>query len=317
MQQTLLFSILPLTVPTTEPVVNFSPQSLQLLNIILSLIMFGIALELKAGDFTALVKNKKSALAGLSAHFILLPLLTFVLVKILHPVPAVALGMILVGACPGGNMSNMFTHFAKGNTALAVGLTTLSHFLAIGLTPLNFAFYGSLDNGTTTLLKEIHLSFTDVFQTIVLVVGIPLLAGILISRCKPLLAEKLNKVMKKFSLLAFAFFLIAAFVGNIKAFTASLTTILPLVMIHNAVALSAGYLFARLLKLQLQDCKTITFETGIQNSGLGLILIFTFFNGMSGMALVAACWGVWHLVTGGLLSWYWGRNIKAVSANGL
>src|SRR5258706_9972460 len=101
--------------------------------------MFGIALELRKEDFLALIKSKKSAAVGLSAHFILLPLITFGLVKLLHPPPAVALGMILVGACPGGNMSNMFTHFAKGNTALAVSLTSVSHLLAIVLTPFNFS----------------------------------------------------------------------------------------------------------------------------------------------------------------------------------
>src|ERR1035441_5012643 len=121
--------------------INFSPQSLMLLNIILAFIMFGISLELRKEDFTNLLHNKKTTVVGLSAHFILLPALTFALVKLLHPPPSVALGMILVGSCPGGNMSNMFTHFAKGNTALAVGLTSVSHLLAIALTPLNFSFY--------------------------------------------------------------------------------------------------------------------------------------------------------------------------------
>src|SRR5262249_33599279 len=121
--------------------INFAQHGLMILNIILGLIMFGISLELKKEDFTNLIKNKKSALVGLTAHFILLPLLTFILVKLLQPPPSVALGMILVGACPGGNMSNMFTHFAKGNTALAVGLTSVSHLLAIFMTPFNFSFY--------------------------------------------------------------------------------------------------------------------------------------------------------------------------------
>ncbi|MDB5283531.1 MAG: Symporter [Bacteroidota bacterium] len=312
MHQPLLFAIAPVIPAEISGSVKFSANSLIILNLVLGLIMFGIALELRKEDFSALVKNKKSAFAGLTAHFILLPLLTFILVKILHPIPSVALGMILVGACPGGNMSNVFTHFAKGNTALAVSLTTISHVLAIGLTPFNFAFYGGLDSSTAALLKEIHVSLFDVFQTIVLVVGVPLIAGILLGRYKPLLTAKLNKVMKNFSLIAFAFFLIAAFAGNAKVFTSNLTTIIPLVIIHNAIALGSGYLFARLLKLKFNDCKTITFETGIQNSGLGLILIFTFFNGLSGMALVAASWGVWHLVSGGLLSWYWGKKANLI-----
>jgi BASS family bile acid:Na+ symporter len=293
--------------PLAETRINFSPGSLMLLNIILAFVMFGIALELKKDDFISLLKNRKPTVVGLTAHFILLPLLTFVLVKILHPSPAIALGMILVGACPGGNMSNMFTHFAKGNTALAVGLTSVSHFMAIVLTPLNFAFYGSLDSSTAALLKEIHLSFADVLQTVGIVVGVPLLVGIGINHYKPQLALRLHKGMKVFSLVAFVFFLAAAFASNAHVFMHSLNTIFPLVILHNAVALSSGYVYARLYKLSFRDCKTITFETGVQNSGLGLILIFTFFNGLGGMALVAACWGVWHLVTGGLLAGFWSR----------
>ena len=114
--------------------------------------------------------------------------------------------------------------------------------------------------------------------------------------------------MKKFSLIAFAIFLIAAFAGNAKIFTANLTIIMPLVIIHNAVALTGGFLFAKLMRLELRDIKTITFETGVQNAGLGLILIFTFFNGLGGMAIVAASWGIWHLVSGGALAFWWGRK---------
>lgn len=290
--------------------VHFSVQGLMVLNAILGLVMFGIALELRKEEFTALLKNARSAIAGLAAHFVLLPLLTFALVKLLHPPPAVGLGMILVGACPGGNMSNMFTYMAKGNTALAVGLTSVSHLLAVFLTPFNFSLYGSLDEGTAGLLKEIHLSFFEVGQTIVVVVLIPLILGMALAYFKPVLTAKLNKWMKRFSLLAFGFFLIAAFASNLQAFTHSLDTILPLVMLHNALALLTGYSFASLLRLPVQDRRTIAFETGVQNSGLGLILIFNFFNGMGGMAIVAACWGVWHLVTGGGLAWWWGRNAE-------
>ncbi|MFM2305570.1 MAG: hypothetical protein RLZZ367_239, partial [Bacteroidota bacterium] len=211
--------------------INFSEHGLMILNIILGFILFGISLELKKEDFTALLKNKKTSVIGLAAHFLLLPLLTFMLVKLLQPPPSVALGMILVGACPGGNMSNMFTHMAKGNTALAVGLTSVSHVLAIIMTPFNFSFYGGLDTGTAALLRTIHLDVLDVFRTIVFVIGIPLVAGILLNYKKPELAERLSKVMKRFSLIAFAVFLIAAFAGNAKVFTAHFTTIMPLVVI--------------------------------------------------------------------------------------
>lgn len=288
--------------------INFSPQSLTALNVILALVLFGIALELRKEDFTSLLKNKKSALAALFSHFIILPVITFLLVLVIKPTASIALGMILVGACPGGNMSNFFTHLAKGNTALAVSITSVSHLLAIVLTPLNFSFYGSLYPPAAALLKEIHLSVWEVFQTITVVIIIPLVAGMLLRHYQNNFAERIMPYMKKFSLAAFVFFLVAAFASNAKIFVSTLGFILPIVVAHNALALSCGYTFARLLKLPLADSKTITFETGVQNSGLGLILIFGFFNGLGGMALIAACWGVWHLISGGALAFWWGRR---------
>ena len=288
--------------------IHFSPNGLLILNVILAIIMFGIALELRREDFILLIRNRKSAAAGLIAHFLLLPLVTFLLTLLFHPPPSVALGMILVGSCPGGNMSNMFSHFAKGNTALAVGLTSVSHLLAIILTPLNFSFYGSLNPATSALLHTIHLSIPDVLGTVFFIVVVPLICGMLINHYLPDLSRRLNRWMKAFSLIAFALFLIAAFASNTNAFVQSAPMIMPIVFVHNALALATGYLFSWILRLPFADIKTITFETGVQNSGLGLVLIFTFFNGMGGMALVAATWGVWHLVTGGLLSWIWGRK---------
>lgn len=288
--------------------INFSPQGLWALNIILGAILFGIALELKRSDFTTLWYNKRSAIAGLVSHFILLPVITFLLVLALKPHPGIALGMILVAACPGGNMSNMFTHFAKGNTALCVSLTSVSHLLAVVLTPINFSFYGSLLPSTAAILRNIHLSFFEVLQTIVVIVLLPLLAGMLLRYYKPDFAARLLPYMRKLALAAFGVFLLAAFFSNATIFTAYFTTIMPIVVLHNALALFSGYAFAKALKLPPADVKSITYETGVQNSGLGLILIFTFFNGMGSMALVAATWGLWHLISAGALAWWWSRK---------
>lgn len=288
--------------------INFNAQGLTVLNIILSLIMFGIALELKKEDFISLWHNKKSALAALTSHFILLPLITFLLVSVLKPSASIALGMILVGACPGGNISNYFTYLAKGNTALAVSITSISHLLAVIFTPFNFSFYGNKYAPAASLLKTIHLNAAEVLQTVLLIVVLPLLLGMLLKFYQSNFAEKIVPYMKKFSITAFVIFLIAAFAANAKIFADTATVILPLVIAHNSLALGSGYTFARLLHLPLPDIKTITFETGIQNSGLGLILIFSFFNGLGGMALIAACWGVWHLISGYAVAKFFSRK---------
>lgn len=287
--------------------INFDAQGLIVLNIILAFIMFGIALELKREDFISLWHNKKSAFAALISHFILLPLITFLLVIILKPSASIALGMILVGACPGGNISNYFTYLAKGNTALAVSITSISHLLAVIFTPFNFSFYGNKYPPSASLLKSIHLNVGEVFQTVLLIVVLPLLLGMLLKFYKNNFAEKIVPYMKKFSITAFVIFLIAAFAANAKIFVDTASIILPLVVAHNTLALGSGYAFANLLRLPLPDIKTITFETGIQNSGLGLVLIFSFFNGLGGMALIAACWGVWHLISGYTVARFFSR----------
>lgn len=288
--------------------ISFSPQSLAALNVILAFVLFGIALELKRDDFSELLRNKKSAIVALLSHFVLLPALTFLLVIIIRPPASVALGMILVGACPGGNMSNFFTHLAKGNTALAVSITSVSHLLAIMLTPLNFSFYGSMYEPAASILREIHLSVADVFETVVIIILLPLLAGMLLSYFKPAFTERISGFMKKFSITAFVFFLVAAFASNAKVFAGTLGNVLPIVVLHNIVVLASGFAFARLMQLPYADAKTVTFETGVQNSGLALILIFSFFNGLGGMALIAACWGVWHLISGGTLAFWWEKK---------
>lgn len=274
--------------------------------------MFGIALELKREDFLALVTTKKSAIVGLFAHFVLLPLSTFLLVVWLRPHPATALGMFLVAACPGGNMSNVFTHLAKGNVALAIGLTSVSHFLALALTPLNFSLYASIYLPTRDLLTHIHLSFAEVASTMALVVALPLIFGLLINHRRPQLAAALQKRIKYLPVIALAAFLILAVFTNRNLIVDALQSVFPLVMLHNAIALFSGFLFAKGVGLSHKDVRTITFETGVQNSGLALLLIFTFFQGQSEMATIACCWGVWHLISGGLLSLWWGRKHQRI-----
>ena len=292
---------------TADPSIHFNQNSLLILNIVLAFILFGIALELRKEDFKSLLTNKRSAVVALLSHFVLLPFVTFAVALVLQPAPGIALGMILVGACPGGNMSNMFTHIAKGNTALAVSITSISHLLAVLFTPLNFAIYGSLYPNSESILKEIHLSVFEVTQTAVIVVAIPLIAGMFIRYKYAELAEKLVPYARKLSLIAFAAFLVVAFYSNRSAIANAASTILPLVVLHNATVLLSGYLFGRIMKLPVKDIRTVTFETGIQNSGLALIIIFSFFAGLYDMAIVAALWGVWHLVSGGALALLWGR----------
>lgn len=284
---------------------NFSPQDLLLLNLALALIMYGVALDLRFEDFKYLLKNPKSFFLGIFSQFLLLPFLTFLLVNIINPPPSVALGMILVAACPGGNVSNFLTNFAKGNTALSISLTGFSSILSIISTPLNFALWASFYGPTSNLLKEIHLDYLDAFFTVALILGIPLILGILTHQKAPNLAIKASKILKPLSLVIFTAFIVIAFLGNLNLFLTYISLIFLWVLAHNFIALSAGFLTGKIFNLPLADIKTLTIETGIQNSGLGLVLIFTYFNGLGGMAFITAFWGIWHLISGMAIATIW------------
>lgn len=289
---------------------NFDPDSLWILNICLAIMMFGVALELKVDDFKSLLYRPKATIIGLLSQFVLLPLLTFLLVLVLQPAPSIALGMILVAACPGGNISNMMTSLAKGNTALSVSLTAFGTFISIILTPLNLQLWASLYKPTALLLREVSLNPVDVTKAIVVLAGIPLAIGMTINHYWPGIASRLIKYIKPFSILIFVVFVLLAFANNYQHFMNYIHLVFLFVLLHNGVALAGGYYFSRLAGLPSTDQKSIAIETGIQNSGLGLFLIFSFFDGMGGMALVAAWWGIWHIVSGLSLSFFWSKTFR-------
>ncbi len=284
---------------------NFSTEDLLVLNLALALIMYGVALDLRFADFMYLVKNPKGFFLGIFSQFILLPFFTWCLILVIQPPPSVALGMFLVAACPGGNVSNFLTNYAKGNTALSVSLTGVSTILAIVTTPLNFAIYAGMYGPTASLLREISLDYQDVFFTVSLILGIPLILGILTHQYATKFAEKASKVLKPVSLVIFAVIVIVAFLGNLDLFLKYISLIFLWVFAHNLIGLGAGFLTGKVFRLPLADVKTITIETGIQNSGLGLVLIFTYFDGLGGMAIITAWWGIWHLISGITIASIW------------
>jgi bile acid:Na+ symporter, BASS family len=288
---------------------NFNQDSLFLLNISLAIIMFGVALDLKGSDFRYIFQNPKSFGLGILSQFFMLPLLTLIFINFIQPPPSVALGMFLVAACPGGNVSNFMTHLAKGNTALSVSLTAFSTAFSIFLTPFNFALWAGFYEPTATMLKEISLSYFEVFQTVALILGLPLMVGMYINGRYPNWAQKATKILKPLSILIFAGFVVIAFIGNYNLFLKFIGLIFLWVLGHNFIALFSGYSLSKIGKLSLADTKTLTIETGIQNSGLALVLIFTYFDGLGGMAIIAAWWGIWHIISGMSIATIW-KNLS-------
>lgn len=293
---------------------NFSEDNLFLLNLSLGFIMFGVAINLKVGDFLLVLKNPKSALAGMLSQFIFLPAVTFILIWIIQPKASFALGMMLVAACPGGNISNFMSAMARGNAALSVSLTAVSSSLSIVMTPLNLALWASLYPPTASILTVVSLDFWSMFKTISLLLIIPIILGMLLRKYQPKLSDRLHPIMHYTSIIIFAAIVLMAFKANFDLFLTYIHLVIFLVFVHNAVALTLGYQVGKLFKLPSADRRSIAIETGIQNSGLGLILIFAFFDGLGGMAIVAAWWGIWHILAGLSLAYFWSRSPFTVAA---
>ncbi|MCT4608019.1 MAG: bile acid:sodium symporter [Pelagimonas sp.] len=287
---------------------NFSPGSLLLLNAILAIVMFSIALDLKLSDFARILQAPKALVVGFAAQFLLLPLLTYLMVLALQPRPSIALGLILVAACPGGNISNFITHRAKGNAALSVSMTGLATVMATFMTPLNVGFWGTLYPPTRDILKATFIDPAQVALTVGLLLVAPLILGLFIHTRQPKLAARLRKPLQILSMVIFLAFILLALAANWAFFMNYAAVVAGLVIMHNALALGGGFALATICGVSSYDRRAITIETGIQNSGLGLVLIFGFFGGLGGMAVVAAFWGIWHALSGLALAFFWSRR---------
>ena len=263
--------------------INFDAQTIWVLNFVLAFVMFGIALEISVADFKRLLKNPKAILIGVFSQFLALPAITFLLILVVEPTPSIALGMMMVAACPGGNMSNFISHLAKGNTALSVSLTAIATLLAIVMTPFNLQFWGALYEPTAEILKDVAISPWEMIKLVALLLGVPLLLGMLVNHLKPELAKRLAKILKIGSIAFFIVLIFIALFNNREIFMNYISYVFWIVLLHNILAFTTGFSLGKLFKLAKDDVKSITIETGIQNSGLGLLLIFTFFDGLGGM----------------------------------
>lgn len=295
----------------TSVKLDFSPESLNALYGVLAFVMFGVALDLRPAQFRLLAERPKPVLVGLASQLLLLPALTYLLILLFKPAPSLALGMLLVSACPGGNISNFISHFGRGNAALSVTLTSIVSLSAVVMTPFLFAFWVARLPASVEIPPGFQVPFWETVGLIGLMVLAPLLSGMLVAEKLPRIAKRLHKPMQILSLVVFAGFIGIAFSKNYTAFLQYWWVVMGLVVLHNAVALAAGLGWAKLLRLNRADARTVSVETGIQNSGLGLVLIFGFFDGNGGMALIAGTWGFYHTLSGLAIASLWRYQDKA------
>ena len=300
--------------------VNMNEAGMNTINIVLAFVMFGVALGIKPRTFVDIAKKPQSVLLGVICQMILLPALTFLLTITFKNwiSPMIALGMILVAACPGGNISNFITSLSKGNTELSVSLTAINTALCIFTTPLNFSFWGKMYLNFAEkrmMLPELEIPFWEIFKTIVILLGIPLVLGMLCTQYLPKVSMKLKKPMQYLSVAFFIAMVVLTFGNNIDAFMKCIKYIFLIVLVHNLLALGIGFGMGSLFKVHYKDRRALTIETGIQNSGLGLVLLFNpaifdpaIWSNNGGMVVIVAWWGVWHIVSGLSLAYSWKIN---------
>lgn len=296
---------------------KFDPSGLVLLNAIIALMMFGVSLELRVADFRRVAAKPAGAMAGLAAQAVLTPAATCLFTWLFDVEPSLALGMMLVAACPSGALSNILTWRARGTVALSVSLTAVSSLAATVLTPFNFALYGWLNPNTRALLQEIRIPVGGILAQVALVLALPMLLGMLVGVRTPRVRARVERPLRTVSFLVLIAFIVLAFVENRALFVERFGDFFWLVVGQNAMALGIGLLVARAAGLGEADRRAVTIEVGIHNSGLGLAILFTFFPAAGSMMLITAFWGVWHLVSGLALTGWWGRRPPIDDMTGL
>jgi len=302
-----------------------------ILSIVLALIMFGIALGIKLQTLKDVFNHPKSILTGILLQWFGLPFVTFLLIMLFNPMltPMVSLGMLLVASCPGGNISNFISSLSKGNVELSVSMTAVSTVAAPVITPFNFWLWGNLylkyaSLSNTLTIPQLVIPFWDIFKTVFIILGVPIVLGMLCAHYCPKFTKAVKKPFSIFSIVVFLGMVVGMFIPNWQLFIKYIIFIFILVLIHNASAFGIGWFGASLMKLPRRDRRSITVEVGIQNSGLGLTLLLNpaIFNPeiwnnpetgimYGGMLFVTAWWGIWHIISGLILASFFRGRIPA------
>ena len=291
--------------------INFGQGGMTIVNFILAFVMFGVALGIKPQTFKDVFKNPKSVIVGIILQWVGLPAITFAVALALSPwiTPMIALGMILVASCPGGNISNFISSLSKGNVELSISMTAVTTAFAPLVTPFNFFLWGSMYSQIIAIKNDIPtlvIPFFPMLEQILLLLGVPIFLGLIFAHYFPNATKKITKPAQVLSILLFIGMVIVSFSQNFQIFIDNIFYVFFIVMLHNASALATGYLGGKLARVPEADRRSFTVEIGIQNSGLGLILLFNpaifppeiWHGHYGGMLFITAWWGIWHIVSG-------------------
>ncbi len=274
------------------------------ITILLGIVMFGMGMTLKVADFKLILKYPKGVIIGIVSQFVVMPLLAFALAKIFNLPPEIAVGVILVGCCPGGTSSNVMTFLAKGNTALSVTITSFTTLLAPFMTPALIYLLAS---------EWLPVSFMAMFISVIKVVLIPIILGIIAQFLfKPLVSKGVD-ILPTVSVVAIVLIVAAVVSGSRDKILETGLTIFAIVILHNGLGYLFGFLVAKLFKLSYDNQKAVSIEVGMQNSGLGAQLAMAHFDPVA--AVPSAIFSFWHNISGPILATYWGTKADKMTKN--
>ncbi|AMO39302.1 sodium transporter [Acinetobacter pittii] len=268
---------------------------------ILGIIMLGMGMTMTVDDFKGVLQSPKAVLIGVVAQFVVMPGLAYVLCKLFNLPPEIAVGVILVGCCPGGTASNVITYMAKGNVALSVACTSVSTLLAPVLTPAIFYLLAS---------QWLKIDAASMFISILQVVLLPIVVGLILRTWLKRQVESYIQVMPLVSVIAIVAIVAAIIGGSKAAILQSGLLILAVVILHNGLGYLLGFTAARFFKLPYADSKAIAIEVGMQNSGLGVALAAVHFAASPITAVPSAIFSLWHNISGPALATYWASKHK-------
>ncbi|HEY8463597.1 MAG TPA: bile acid:sodium symporter family protein [Bacillota bacterium] len=269
-------------------------------NTLLGIVMFGMGLTLKPGDFKVVFSRPMDILIGFFAQFSIMPLLAYLLTKVFNLPLELSIGVILVGTCPGGTASNVMTYLAKGDVPLSVGMTAVSTLLAPVMTPLLTYLYAG---------QRVDVNMISMFISIVNVVILPIVLGFIFTKLFGKLTEKLTEVLPLISVTAIVAIVAAVVSANAAKILTSSFLIIAVVVLHNIFGYLSGYVLARLLKMSTPKCNAVAIEVGMQNSGLATALAATHFATLPLATIPGAVFSVWHNISGSIVA-----NLMAAAA---
>lgn len=277
------------------------------LAVMVGFLVFAVSLDLTWQKFRRVLESPKAPAIGLVAQFVILPAVAFGVGRLLAGTPSVAIGLLLVTCCPGGALSNYFTGVAKGDVATSISMTAVSTIVCIVVTPLLFAFWASLNPETARLLREIDIDPKRVAVVLIIMLVVPVAAGMLIRARAPAAADTMRRWVRRFAMLVFGTVVALVLGANLELLSSYAVLALTPVVLTFGIAVGLGWLLARSARLIAAERRAVAIEVAMQNVALAIAMAVAFFPSLAGVAVTSAMWGVVHLTLGILLAAAWGR----------